>query len=59
VVLAGKAVTEIERQFSDGDAEIVQIRASSPLGEPGQYVHAVDVFRMRDGLIERLDIYYR
>jgi len=59
VVFAGKAVTEIQAKFTDGDAEIVQIRASSPLGEPGNYVHAADVFQIRDGLIEQLDIYYR
>jgi ketosteroid isomerase-like protein len=59
VVFAGKAFTEIERHFSDGDTQIVQLRASSPLAEPGQYVYAVDVFTIRDDLIERLDIYYR
>lgn len=59
VVFAGKAVTEIQAKFVDGDAEIVQIRASSPLGEAGRYLYAADVFRVHDGLIERLDIYYR
>ena len=59
IVFAGKAVTEIQAKFTDGDAEILQIRASSPLGEPGNYVHAADVFRILDGLIEQLDIYYR
>ncbi|EHB54749.1 hypothetical protein MycrhDRAFT_1943 [Mycolicibacterium rhodesiae JS60] len=59
VVFAGQAVTEIQARFTDGDSEILQIRASSPLGEPGNYVHAADVFRIRAGLIERLDIYYR
>lgn len=59
VVFAGKAVTEIEQYFSDGDTQILQLRASSPLGEPGQYVYAADVFTIRDDLIERLDIYYR
>ncbi|NTY59738.1 nuclear transport factor 2 family protein [Mycolicibacterium sphagni] len=59
IVFAGKAVTEIVATFSDGDAEILQIRASSPLGEPGNYVHAADVFRIQDGLIAQLDIYYR
>ncbi|WP_407663910.1 nuclear transport factor 2 family protein [Mycolicibacterium sarraceniae] len=59
VVFAGQAVTEIQARFTDGDTEILQIRASSPFGEPGNYVHAADVFSIRDGLIERLDIYYR
>ncbi|MCX2932050.1 nuclear transport factor 2 family protein [Mycobacterium sp. CVI_P3] len=59
VVFAGQAITEIQARFTDGDTEILQIRASSPLGEPGHYVHAADVFRIRAGLIERLDIYYR
>ena len=59
VVFAGKAVTEIQASFTDGDAEIVQIRASSPLGEAERYLYAADVFRVSDGRIERLDIYYR
>jgi ketosteroid isomerase-like protein len=60
VVFAGQAVTEIEAQFADGpNAEILQIRASSPLGTPGEYVYAADVFTIRNGLIERLDTYYR
>jgi hypothetical protein len=59
VVFAGQAVTEIQAKFTDGDTDILQIRASSPLGEAGRYVHAADVFRIHDGLIERLDIYYR
>ncbi|WP_319429394.1 nuclear transport factor 2 family protein [Mycobacterium sp. RTGN5] len=59
VVFAGQATTEIQAKFTDGDAEILQIRASSPLGTPGHYVHAADVFKIQDGLIERLDIYYR
>ncbi|HEY9305261.1 MAG TPA: nuclear transport factor 2 family protein [Mycobacterium sp.] len=59
VVLAGQAVTEIERQFADQNAQIIQIRATSPLAEPGQYVYAVDVFTVRDDRIERLEIYYR
>ena len=59
MVFAGQAVTEIERQFADQNAQILQIRASSPLGEPGKYVYAVDVFTVADGVIERLDIYYR
>ena len=37
----------------------VQIRASSHLAGPDQYVYAVDVFIVRGNLIERLDIYYR
>jgi hypothetical protein len=59
VVFAGRAMTEIEAQFADGGTEILQIRACSPLGTPGEYVYAADVFTIRDGLIERLDIYYR
>ncbi|MBB3601412.1 ketosteroid isomerase-like protein [Mycolicibacterium sp. BK556] len=59
VVFAGQAVTEIQATFADGDTQILQIRASSPLGEPGNYVHAADVFKIEAGLIERLDIYYR
>lgn len=59
VVFAGQAVTEIERQFADQDAQIIQIHATSPLAEPGQYVYAVDVFTIGDDRIERLDIYYR
>ena len=59
IVFAGQAITEIQAKFTDGDTEILQIRASSPLGEPGNYVRAADVFSIRDGLIERLDIYYR
>jgi SnoaL-like domain len=59
VVFAGQAVTEIERQFADQNAQIIQIRATSPLAEPGQYVYAVDVFTICDDLIERLEIYYR
>lgn len=59
VVFAGQAFTEIERQFSDGNARIMQIRASSQLAAPDQYVYAVDVFVVSDNLIKRLDIYYR
>lgn len=59
VVFAGKAVTEIERVFVIDGSEILQLRASSPLGEPGNYVYAVDVFTLRDGLIAELAIYYR
>lgn len=59
VVFAGQAVTEIETQFSDRDTQIIQIRASSPLAEPGQYVYAADIFTIGDDRIERLDIYYR
>lgn len=59
VVFAGKAVTEIERQLADKDVQVVQIRASSPLGEPGHYVYAADIFTISDGLIQRLEIYYR
>lgn len=59
VVFAGQAITEIQAKFTDGDTEILQIRASSPFSEPGNYVHAADVFRIQAGLIERLDIYYR
>jgi hypothetical protein len=59
VVFAGQAVTEIQARFTDDDTEILQIRASSPLGEPGNYLHAADVFMIQAGLIERLDIYYR
>lgn len=59
VVFAGQAITEIDRQFADQDAQIIQIRATSPLAEPGQYVHAVDVFTIGEGVIDRLDIYYR
>ncbi|OAN39494.1 nuclear transport factor 2 family protein [Mycolicibacterium iranicum] len=59
VVFAGRAVTEIDASFRAGDTEVLQIKASSPLGEPGKYVYAADVFTLRDGLIERLDIYYR
>ena len=59
VVFAGKTITEIQAKFIDGDAEILEIRASSPLSEAGNYVHAADVFRIQDGLIEQLAIYYR
>lgn len=59
VVFAGQAVTEIETSFRDGDTQIIQIRASSPLAEPGHYVHAADIFTVVGELIERLDIYYR
>jgi hypothetical protein len=59
VVFAGKAVTEIEAQFVDGGTQNLQIRASTPLGTPGQYVYAADMFTIHDDVIERLDIYYR
>jgi len=59
VVFAGKAVTEIETSFRDGDTQIIQIRASSPLAQTDQYVYAADIFSIRANLIERLDIYYR
>lgn len=59
VVFKGQAVTEIERHHIADGAEIVQLRASSPLGEPGRFVYAVDVFTIADGRIERLEIYYR
>jgi hypothetical protein len=55
--LSGRAVTEM-----NGTSATVTHRycgASSPLAEPGQYVYAIDVFTIRDHLIERLDIYYR
>lgn len=59
LVFAGKAVTEIDRQFADADVQIIQIRASSPLAEPGQYVYAADIFTIADERIVVLDIYYR
>lgn len=59
VVFHGKAVTEIQRLFIVDGTEILQLRASSPLGEPGSYVHAVDVFTLQDNLINELEIYYR
>lgn len=59
VVFAGKAITEIQRAFVTDDAQILQLRATSPLAEPGQYVHAVDVFSLAQNRIQALDIYYR
>jgi len=59
IVFAGQAVTEIERIHITDDAQVLQLRATSPLAEPGQYVYAVDVFGIADGLIRTLDIYYR
>jgi ketosteroid isomerase-like protein len=59
VVFHGQAVTEIERIHVTDDAQVLQLRATSPLAEPGQYVYAVDVFGISDGLIRTLDIYYR
>lgn len=58
-VFGGKAVTEIEKQFIDEGPQIIQIRATSPLAEPGQYIYAADIFTISDERIERLDIYYR
>lgn len=59
VVFHGQAVTEIERVHVADDAQILQLRATSPLAEPGHYVHAVDVFATTGDRIEALDIYYR
>lgn len=59
VVFKGQAVTEIERLHVTDDAEIVQLRATSPLAEPGHYVYAIDVFAIDDGRIQTVDIYYR
>lgn len=59
VVFHGQAITEIERLFLTDDAQIVQLRASSPLSESGHYVHAVDVFTIDQGRIRTLEIYYR
>ena len=53
------AVTEIERIHFAADAQILQLRATSPLAEPGQYVYAVDVFTIADDRIRTLEIYYR
>ena len=59
-VFAGKAVTEIERQFSDGDAEIVQIeRRSVRQVSPGNTYTPLTCSGCGMGLIEGLDIYYR
>ncbi len=52
--LGGPSVHEIENQFADRNARIVQFKATSPTGETR---HAVDVFTVRDDLIETLDIY--
>jgi hypothetical protein len=54
--LGGPSAHEIENQFVDGNAQIVQFKATSPTGETR---HAVDVFIVEDGLVESLDIYYR
>ncbi|MES3639181.1 nuclear transport factor 2 family protein [Mycobacterium intracellulare] len=59
VVFTGKAVTEIQTRFRDRGSQIIQIRATSPLAEPGQYVYAADIFTISDEQIEGLDIYYR
>ena len=54
--LPGPSAHEVERQFVDGDALIVQFKAVSPTGEMR---HAVDVFIVKNTLIETLEIYYR
>lgn len=54
--LGGPSAHEIENQFADGRAQIVQFKATSPTGETR---HAVDVFIVEDGLVQSLDIYYR
>ena len=54
--LGGPSAHEIENQFADGSAQIVQFKATSPTGETR---HAVDVFIVEDGLAQSLDIYYR
>ena len=54
--LGGASAHEIENQFADGRAQIVQFKATSPTGETR---HAVDVFIVEGGLVQSLDIYYR
>ena len=54
--LPGPSAHEVERQFTDGNALIVQFKAVGPTGETR---HAVDVFIVHDTLIESLEIYYR
>ena len=50
VVFHGKAVTEIERIYVTDDAQILQLHATSPLSEPGQYVYAVDALATTDNM---------
>jgi hypothetical protein len=60
MVFAGKATTEITRLVTAPGVEVVQIEATSPLGEPGNRVYAVDVFTLGPGGdIQTLEIYYR
>ncbi|KAA1419372.1 nuclear transport factor 2 family protein [Nocardioides humilatus] len=60
VVFAGRAQTTIVSTSRDGDREWVEIEAISPLGEPGNKVHAADLFELDEaGRIRRLAIYYR
>ncbi|WP_163796020.1 nuclear transport factor 2 family protein [Mycolicibacterium sediminis] len=54
--LPGPSAHEVERQFVDGNAVIVQFKAVSPTGE---IRHAVDVFIVKGNLFESLEIYYR
>lgn len=60
VVLAGQTVLSIERQAVVDDVELLQVSATSPLaGEDAPKLYAADVFLVRDGKIDALDIYYR
>ena len=54
--LPGPSAHEVERQFADGNALIVQFKAVGPTGE---IRHAVDVFIITNTLVESLEIYYR
>lgn len=54
--LPGPSAHVVEKQFCDGNAHIVQFKATSPTGEVR---HAVDVFIIANTLIESLEIYYR
>ena len=60
VVFAGKAQTEIVTSCVEEHREWIEIEATSPLGDPGNRVHAADVFDLDgEGLVQRLAIYYR
>jgi ketosteroid isomerase-like protein len=59
VAFAGKARPVIVRCHEEGDVAMVELEATSPLGDPEHKAYAVDVFHVDEaGLVTRLDIYF-
>jgi ketosteroid isomerase-like protein len=59
IVFLGQAHTTIVKLQAISDGELALIEAKSPLDPDAGTVHAADIFTVADGVIVRLEIYYR